>query len=271
MKILVLILTLCISIFSADFFKVDNGQIKIYEVLNDGKYFIKLGKKKINFISHPRMDNKQIAFIPIRYKEKRKIIKAKLFKNGKLYENINVYVTKGKYKKEYLQVKKSKVNPKKTLPRISKEYHEAMKIYGTYSKKRLWNGDFISPLNSKITSPYGVARLFNKSLKSYHSGTDFRAKIGTPIIASNDGEIVLVKNRYYAGNSVIISHGEGIYTGYYHLSKFKVKVGQKVKKGDIIGLSGKTGRITGPHLHFNMYVNGVGTDPLQFLEKVNSL
>jgi len=125
------------------------------------------------------------------------------------------------------------------------------------------------PMNSKITSEFGNARVFNGSLKSYHSGTDFRAKVGTPIKSVNDGKVVLVKDRFYSGGSVIVDHGEGVYTCYYHMSKFDVKKGDMVKKGQQLGLSGVSGRVTGPHLHFSARVSGVQVDPLQFINLVN--
>ncbi|MBT0606146.1 M23 family metallopeptidase, partial [Campylobacter lari] len=144
-------------------------------------------------------------------------------------------------------------------------------VYNTYTNMAFFEGNFTYPLESKITSDFGKARLFNDTLKSYHSGTDFRAASGTKIYASNDGIVRIASNRYYAGNSVVIDHGYGIYSQYYHLSKLNVKIGQKVKKGELIGLSGASGRVTGPHLHFGILVNGVQVDPLDFIAKFNAL
>ena len=93
--------------------------------------------------------------------------------------------------------------------------------------------------------------------------------MGTPLIACNDGVVVLAKDRFYSGGSVIIDHGQGIYSCYYHMSKFGVKKGSEVKRGDILGLSGDTGRVTGPHLHFSFRVGGEQVDPLQFIDLIN--
>jgi len=177
----------------------------------------------------------------------------------------------GKYKKEEITVSASKVNPKskEVQERISKEYKEAMKIYGTVTSKSYIDSEFIMPLDSFITSDFGKARVYNGSLKGYHSGTDFRAQVGTELIASNDGVIALVKKRFYSGGTVLIDHGQGIYTCYFHMSDFAVKEGEKVKKGQVIGLSGQSGRVTGPHLHFAVRINGVQVDPLQFIELMN--
>ena len=91
------------------------------------------------------------------------------------------------------------------------------------------------------------------------------------MIAANDGVVAIAKDRYYAGGSVVIDHGEGIYTQYYHLSALNVKVGQSVKKGDIIALSGASGRVSGPHLHFGVIAGGVQVNPLNFVKKINEI
>ena len=135
----------------------------------------------------------------------------------------------------------------------------------------MWKKDFILPLKSKITSPFGTKRIYNGSLKSYHSGTDFKAIKNTKILAANAGKVVISQNRFYAGNSIVLDHGHGIYTGYYHLSTLDKKVGELVKRGEVLGLSGSTGRVTGPHLHFSAKVHGITVDPLQLLEVLNIL
>ncbi|MBU1927583.1 M23 family metallopeptidase, partial [bacterium] len=119
-------------------------------------------------------------------------------------------------------------------------------------------------------SDFGKARIYNDSLKGYHSGTDYRADVGTPIIASNDGVVALVEERFYSGGTVLVDHGQGIYTCYFHMSKFNVKKGQKIKKAQLLGLSGASGRVTGPHLHFAVRINKVQVDPLQFIELINN-
>ncbi len=106
-------------------------------------------------------------------------------------------------------------------------------------------------------------------LKSYHGGTDFRAAVGVPVIAANDGKVVLVQDRFYSGQSVIIDHGHGVYTCYFHMSKFHVQELQDVKKGEVIGLSGSSGRVSGPHLHFGVRIGGEQVDPLHFIALAN--
>ncbi len=236
---------------------------------------IEFEKKKITIFSNPFNKNEYYALIPISYYDRpsQKTMKILYFKNGKKkYKDVVLKIKDAKYRKETIHVSASKVNPKlpKVKKRIAKEYNEAMKIYHTVTNKSYLHSDFIFPMQSKITSAFGTARVYNGSLKGYHSGTDFRAKIGTPIIASNDGKVVLVKKRFYSGGTVVIDHGEGIYTCYFHMSKFNVKKNQFVKKGELLGLSGKSGRVTGPHLHFSAGIDGVQVDPLQLITLLNN-
>ncbi|MRI58326.1 MAG: M23 family peptidase [Epsilonproteobacteria bacterium] len=206
-----------------------------------------------------------LAIFPIDYHAKGK---RTIFIDG---EPITLLIKPKNYPKERIRVPKSKVHPPKSLQkRISAEYKEAMKIYATTTPISYIHKPFVLPLSTPITSSYGNARLFNGSLKSFHSGTDFKAKVGTPIKAINDGKVVLVKDRYYAGGSVIVDHGRGIYSCYYHLSKFLVKKGEKVKRGQIIAKSGKSGRVSGPHLHLTIKIKGISVDPLQFIEAFNA-
>ncbi|MEA1893462.1 MAG: M23 family metallopeptidase [Campylobacterota bacterium] len=233
------------------------------------------GKKSYKIYQHPTNSRKMYVLLPINYYEKPSDQKVEiLYKEDEKEMSKTVFfrIEDGKYKKEAIKVQKSKVNPtaKKVKERISKEYAEAMKIYATCTDESYVDSKFIAPMDSKITSAFGKARVYNDSLKGYHSGTDYRAKIGTPIKASNDGVVVLVKDRFYAGGTVILNHGRGIYTCYYHMSKFDVEMGQKVAKAEIIGLSGDTGRVTGPHLHFSARVGGEQVDPLQLIQLLNA-
>jgi len=185
-------------------------------------------------------------------------------------EKITLKILKFPYKKEILQVAPEKINPPKSAQnRIKAEIKEIKKIYDDFEPKLLIDGPFIQPLNSKITSAYGTARIYNNELKSFHSGTDFRARSGTKIQASNAGIVRIAKDLYYCGNGVIIDHGAGIYTQYCHLSKILVKNGEHIKKGQIIALSGASGRVNGPHLHFGVFANGAYIDPLRFIKNFN--
>jgi murein DD-endopeptidase MepM/ murein hydrolase activator NlpD len=235
---------------------------------------IRFEKKKFPVFRDPLQKGQYFALLPVSYYEsagEKKIFVSYLNAGEKKESSFELKVLNGTYKHEQIHVSGTKVNPQspQVKKRVAAEYSEAMRIYNTIEKRSYITQDFILPIESNITSPFGTARVYNGSLKGYHSGTDFRAKTGTPIKAANDGRVVLVKKRFYSGGTVIIDHGEGIYTCYFHLSKFKVKKGTVVKRGELIALSGKSGRVTGPHLHFSARVDGVQVDPLQLMRLLN--
>ncbi len=264
---------LCVFFLSISFLyaniKAYNGTALVLE-FKEGVSQAFLGKKSLHFLPHPSKKDKKILLIPISYYQKSDMHLS--YKEGNKDKSIKIEVLQKAYKKEFLKVDSSKVKPPKSeLKRISKEFKEATKIYSTFTKKRYWTKPFENPLDATITSAYGNARVFNGELKSFHTGTDFRAKMGTPIKAANDGVVVLSKKRYYAGGSVIIDHGEGLYTCYYHLSSMPLKVGTRVKRGEVIALSGKSGRVTGPHLHFTVMLDGLSVDSQEILSRINSL
>lgn len=132
---------------------------------------------------------------------------------------------------------------------------------------RIWEGNFVNPLpGKKVGTQFGVRRIINKIPKSSHSGVDITADEGTPVHAPNDGVVVLVDNQFYSGNSVVLDHGQGVYTMFFHLSKANVKYGQAVVKGDVIAYVGSTGRSTGAHLHWGARVQGAKVNPLQLMK-----
>ncbi len=235
---------------------------------------IAVGKKKFPIIHSPIDKKCCFALVPVGYYEKvasKELYIHYLEKKQEKSTLLFLDVQKGIYAHEELHVDSSKVNPKskEVKKRIEKEYNQAMKIYNTVTPKLYISKPFELPLDSNITSDFGKARIYNGSLKGYHSGTDFRAKTGTQIKASNDGKVVLVSDRFYSGGTVVVDHGYGIYTCYFHMSKFNVKIGQMVHKGELLGLSGQSGRVTGPHLHFAARVDGVQVDPLQLISLLN--
>jgi hypothetical protein len=177
-----------------------------------------------------------------------------------------------RFKSEKLQVTPSRVTPApKDVERIKREGEEVRAVYAASRPRRLWDKPFQRPLTGLVTSPYGTRRLLNGKLKSYHGGVDFRAATGTPIYAANTGMVGLAKNLFYSGNIVILDHGSGLFTTYAHLSRIDVTPGRLVEKGQVIGLAGDTGRVSGPHLHWGVKVNGVNVNPLHILQTLNSL
>ena len=247
-----------------------NGDVEIVRVESKFAGNLSIDGKAWRWLGVPGDKDLKFAVVAAGYRQKGEItLKNEL--DGKS-ETIVFKIVQGKYKKEKISVEGSKVTPPKdVLKRIEEEREEANKIYATVNEGLKFNSEFILPMSSVITSPFGTARVFNGTLKSYHGGTDFRAAVGSSVIAANDGTVVIAKDRYYAGGSVVIDHGEGIYTQYYHLSALNVKVGRVVKKGEIIALSGASGRVSGPHLHFGVIVGEVQVNPLNFVKKINEI
>jgi murein DD-endopeptidase MepM/ murein hydrolase activator NlpD len=130
---------------------------------------------------------------------------------------------------------------------------------------RVWDGDFINPREGEIVTTFGVRRVINKIPKSPHSGVDVEAEEGEEVHAPNNGVAVLIDEQFYSGKSLILDHGQGIYTMFFHLSKILVTPGQQVKRGDVIALVGSTGRSTGAHLHWGVRMQGARVDPLELI------
>jgi murein DD-endopeptidase MepM/ murein hydrolase activator NlpD len=129
----------------------------------------------------------------------------------------------------------------------------------------LWSGNFVPAVNAKSTPSFGESRILNEEKTSLHRGTDFPVPEGTPVVAANSGTVVLAKELYYEGNCVIVDHGQRFFTIYMHLSKIEAAVGDKVAKGKRLGLSGATGRVTGPHMHLGVRWSGAYIDPVGLL------
>jgi len=181
-------------------------------------------------------------------------------------------IVAGTYKTDELKVDSSRVNPnKKNIERAQKEVRKIKRIYAGGSVDRVWQNNFQLPMSSDITSPFGNKRVFNGKLKSFHNGVDFRARTPSPVFAANSGIVKLAENLFYSGNAVVIDHGTGIFTIYAHLSRIDVTPGQHIEKGQRLGLTGATGRVSGPHLHWGVKVNGIAVNPMQLMETLSSL
>lgn len=139
------------------------------------------------------------------------------------------------------------------------------KIFATSAPEPLWHGGFRAPVNAAATDSFGTRRTFNGKLDSIHKGMDFRARKGTVVRAGNNGIVVLARPLYFEGNCVIIDHGMGLYTLSMHFSRIDVHEGERVLKGQRLGLSGATGRVTGPHLHWAVRWQGAYLDPAKML------
>ena len=151
------------------------------------------------------------------------------------------------------------------LSQIQTEVQLKSKVFAASANQPLWRGNFHAPVPSPPTDSFGTRRMFNGKLASVHKGMDFRAQMGTPVHAGNSGVVVLARKLYYEGNCVIIDHGLGLFTLSMHFSRIDVREGQRVAKGDRLGLSGATGRVTAPHLHWAVRWNEAYLDPAKVL------
>ncbi len=171
-----------------------------------------------------------------------------------------------KYKTQHLTIKnKNKVNPdNKSMKRIEREFVMKKKLKSTFSNSSP-KLNFIRPVAGRDSGRYGLRRILNKQKRNPHSGMDIAAPQGRSIKAAESGTVIWVGNLFFSGNVIYLDHGNGLISLYAHLSKMNVTKGQKVKRGEIIGKVGKTGRVTGAHLHWTVYLNENAVDPALFL------
>jgi murein DD-endopeptidase MepM/ murein hydrolase activator NlpD len=174
---------------------------------------------------------------------------------------------KGNYEVDRLQVAPRMAEPDSaSRRRIAREIGRARAASRTaHAAPARWTEPFILPRDSRITSSYGTGREFNGKVISHHLGTDFAGQLGDPVRAVNRGKVLLVADFYLAGRVLYLDHGEGIVSAYFHLSATKVKAGDLVERGQVIGKVGRSGRVTGPHLHFVMRYGGTTIDPMSVM------
>lgn len=178
----------------------------------------------------------------------------------------SVQVIKKKYGVQRLTLPKDMVElTPENEARVEREQRRMAAIWPNETE-RAWAGNFINPREGGIMSRFGLRRIINNIQKNPHSGVDVNAEEGDEILAPNSGVVVLIDDQFYSGNSVVLDHGQGIYTMFFHLSRILVSPGQKVKKGEVIACVGSTGRSTGAHLHWGVRVQGARVDPVELIE-----
>ena len=184
-----------------------------------------------------------------------------------LHASQEIAVLPAQYKTTTLHVQEKYVQPDAaTLQQIAADKAVKDAAFAHQITQPLWSGSFRSPVPFAATDSFGTRRMFNGELASIHRGTDFHARSGTPVLAANDGEVMIAHGMFYEGNLVVIDHGDQFSTLYMHLSRIEVKVGERVRKGQRLGLSGATGRVTGPHLHLAARWQGEYVDPVLLLK-----
>jgi len=173
-----------------------------------------------------------------------------------------VAIEPGNFPQKDLTVEQRFISPPPEVKkRIAADQRAFSRAYRTKFGPRTFDSGFARPRDAEVTARFGDQRTLNGKKKSVHYGLDLDGQVGDPVTAANDGTVVLVRNCYTSGNTVLIAHGGGVITGYFHLSAFAVKQGTRVKRGELIGRVGKTGRVTGPHLHFLARVGDLYANP----------
>jgi murein DD-endopeptidase MepM/ murein hydrolase activator NlpD len=179
---------------------------------------------------------------------------------------INIKVVKKDYGVQRLTLPENMVTlDPATLKRVRKEAAKFSELWYKHTPKRYWHSSFVRPVPGKLSTPFGLGRILNGEPRSPHSGVDLRAKLSEPVRAANHGRIVLVGDFFFHGKAVVIDHGWGLYSMYFHLSKANVAEGDLVGKNYVIGLAGSTGRATGPHLHWGVRLGGARVDPFALM------
>jgi hypothetical protein len=195
------------------------------------------------------------------------VVSGKLENGDSVTCSADVTIKAGHFVVEKLTVEQKFVEPSaEDQARAEKESQRLREIYAGRTSGKLWSGAFRFPLDGpRRGSNFGSRRILNGEARSPHTGLDIHATTGTPVHAAQRGRVALAEELYFAGNTIVLDHGMGVYTFYGHLSEIDVKAGDTVDAGALIGRVGATGRVTGPHLHWGLEVNEARVNPLQIL------
>ncbi|OGW14484.1 MAG: hypothetical protein A2035_02100, partial [Nitrospirae bacterium GWA2_42_11] len=152
-----------------------------------------------------------------------------------------------------------------TLKRVKNEEEKVASVWDIFTERHLWTGNFITPVDGELSSDFGLRRIINDEPRNPHTGVDITSPEGTPVYASNHGKVVLTDDHFFSGKSLFIDHGLGLFSMYFHLSEILVNNGDVIKKGQLIAKVGKSGRATGPHLHWGIRLNNARVNPASLL------
>jgi murein DD-endopeptidase MepM/ murein hydrolase activator NlpD len=155
--------------------------------------------------------------------------------------------------------------PPEALAEIAEDNKTLAAVWASSSPDALWTAPFVRPVPQPANSAFGTRSVFNGAPRAPHGGADFPSPTGTPVLAPNAGRVVLASPLYYTGNTIIVDHGQDLFSLFAHLSEMNVKAGDRVTPGELIGKVGATGRVTGPHLHWAIRLGSARVDPLSVL------
>jgi murein DD-endopeptidase MepM/ murein hydrolase activator NlpD len=178
-----------------------------------------------------------------------------------------IRIARAAYPKITVTVAKQYTEPSPVqVARIAADKGTKEKVFESVTADRLWSGSFLPPLSATVSDLFGTERVFNGQVQSRHQGLDYAVPAGTPVRAINRGVVLLAEPMFFEGNFLVVDHGQGLLSLYLHLSEFKVKAGERVEPGEVIALSGGTGRATGAHLHLAIRWQGIYLDPAILLK-----
>jgi murein DD-endopeptidase MepM/ murein hydrolase activator NlpD len=184
-----------------------------------------------------------------------------LYDGGVMQQYLTLEVMQGEFRRQEITLPADKVNlSPEDDARAEREAAMLRALWKRHSPLK-WDSPFIMPLLNEYSTEFGVIRIMNKTKRSRHSGLDIRGAAGTPVLAANNGIVMVAENLFFGGNSIVIDHGQRVYSVYMHLSAINVEPGSKVSKGTVVGLVGSTGRSTGPHLHYTLKVDAENANP----------
>lgn len=225
--------------------------------------------KAVRFYRNPGQDAyTALAGIDLDTDSKRYTLSLSLENNSGsvIKKDFEIQVASADFRTQQLTLPKEKVDlDEETLKRVNLEKEEIDKIWDISTPDPLWNGNFLKPVEGVIDDNFGFRRVINGEPRSPHTGIDIDAPEGAPVYAANQGRVVFTGDQFFSGKGLVIDHGLGLLTMYFHLSKIVATVGEDVKKGQVIARVGKTGRATGPHLHWGIRLNGARVNPASML------
>jgi murein DD-endopeptidase MepM/ murein hydrolase activator NlpD len=269
-KKILLLLLLCLSVlaFSDAGIRLSGNRLKQggffyveYPAEKDCEVIFSRGPKSPR--AYKRGDKKYV-FIPVHYSTPAGTYPLSVREEGRTVFSDAIVVEDGNFKKSYLTVTKTMAEKRsdKNLQAGTDKIAEAKK---NSLKEKQWSGKFLNPTGIKSSDNFGSMRFVNKKVVGYHSGLDYPVPKGSTLKAANNGKVIFAQKLTTTGNTLVIDHGMNIFSSYSHLSAFAVQEGQMVKKGDVIGKSGDTGFVTGPHLHFVISIGSTAVNPSLFL------
>ena len=186
--------------------------------------------------------------------------------SGDRHASVTLQVVRRAFATRRLTVDPAFVNPPPSeVPRIERERAQLGKLWETWTPEKLWSGAFAAPVPEPANSAFGTRSILNGEPRSPHGGADFPSAAGTPIKAPNGGRVVVADTLYFTGNTVVVDHGLGLYSLFAHMTEMNVHTGDLVKTGEVLGTVGSTGRVTGPHLHWAVRLNGARVDPVALI------